>query len=91
MTAFSHKLIHSSITQSKASTSIRPQMTATFHTYRRLLHPTQYARSRWCVVQCTLLHCNNFWIYDSFDVCWFAKHCTISVFKMSRPTGFQKL
>jgi len=46
MTAFSHKLIHSSITQSKSSRSIRPQMTATFHTYRRLLHHTQYARSR---------------------------------------------
>jgi len=27
----------------------------------------------------------------AFDDCWFAKHCTISVFKMSRPTDFQKL
>ena len=56
MTAFSHKLIHNSITQSKAS---RPQMTAKFHT-GRLLHRTQYARSRWCVVHFTPLHCNNF-------------------------------
>jgi len=32
MTAFSHKLIHNSITQSNASRSIRLQMTATFHT-----------------------------------------------------------
>jgi len=55
MTVFSHKLIHNSTTQSKASRSIRPQMTATFHTYRRLLHHTEYARSRWCVVQFTPL------------------------------------
>jgi len=41
MTAFSHKLIHNSITRSKASRSIRPQMTAKFHTYGRLLHHTQ--------------------------------------------------
>ena len=34
--------------------------TAKFHTYGRLLHHTQYARSRWCVVQFTPLHCNNF-------------------------------
>jgi len=30
------------------------------------------------------------WIYDSFDDCWLAKHCSISVFEMSRPTDFQK-
>jgi len=60
MTAFSHKLLHNSIKQSKVSRSIRPQMAAMFHTYGRLLHHTQYARSRWCVVQCTPLHCNNF-------------------------------
>jgi len=50
MTAFSHKLIHNSTTQSKASRSTRPQMAATFHTYGRLLHHTRYARSRWCIV-----------------------------------------
>ena len=33
----------------------------------------------------------QFWIYNLFDDCWFTKHCTISVFKMSRPTDFQKL
>jgi len=33
--------------------------------------------------------CNTF--YDSFDDCWFAKHCSISVFKMSRPTDFQNV
>ena len=37
-----------------------PQMAATIHNYGRLLHHTQYARSRWCIVQCTPLHCNNF-------------------------------
>jgi len=31
------------------------------------------------------------WIYDAFDDRWFAKHCAISVFEMSRPTDFQKL
>jgi len=82
-------LFINSITQSKANRSMRPQMTATFHTYGPLLHHTQHARSRWCTVQCTPLHCNN-WIYGSFDDCWFAKHCTKSVFKISRPTGFQK-
>jgi len=35
-------------------------MAATFHTYGPLLHHTQYARSRWCIVLCTPLHCNNF-------------------------------
>ena len=30
-------------------------------------------------------------IYDSFEDCWFAKHCTISVIEMSRQTDFQKL
>jgi len=35
-------------------------MAATFHTYGRLLHHTQYARSRWCIVQCPPLHCNTF-------------------------------
>ena len=83
-------LFINSITQSKANRSMRPQMTATFHTYGPLLHHTQHARSRWCTVQCTPLHCNN-WIYGSFDDCWFAKHCTKSVFKISRPTGFQKV
>jgi len=34
-------------------------MAATFHTYGRLLHHTQYARSWWCIVRCTPLHCNN--------------------------------
>jgi len=33
--------------------------------------------------------CNTF--YDSFDDCWFAEHCSISVFKMSRPTDFQNV
>ena len=65
-------------------------MVATFHTYGRLLHHTQYARSRWFLY--TARRCTTqLWIYDSFDDCWFAKHCTISVFKMSRPTDFQKL
>jgi len=32
---------------------------ALFHTYGWLLHHTQYARSRWCVVHFTPLHCNN--------------------------------
>ena len=35
-------------------------MGSTFHTCGRLLHHTQYARSRWCFVHCTPLHCNNF-------------------------------
>ena len=35
-------------------------MAATFHTYGRLLHHTQYECSRWCIVQCPPLHCNNF-------------------------------
>jgi len=30
-------------------------------------------------------------IYDSFEDCWFAKHCTISIFEMSRQSDFQKL
>jgi len=60
MTAISHKLIHNSITQSKASRGIKPHMTSTFHTDGRLLHHTQYARSKWCIVQCTPLHCKNF-------------------------------
>jgi len=59
-TAFSHKLIRNSITQSKASRSTRPQMTAKLHTYGRLLHYTQHARSRWWIIQCTPLHCKNF-------------------------------
>jgi len=59
MTAFRHKLIHNSITQSKANRGIWPQMAAKFHTHVRLLHHTQYAHSRWCIVQCTPLHCNN--------------------------------
>jgi len=42
MTAFSHNLIHNSITQSKVNGSIRPQMTAMFHTYGRLLHHILY-------------------------------------------------
>jgi len=43
------------------STSMsRSVMAATFHTYVRLLHHTQYARSRWCIVQWPPLHCNNF-------------------------------
>ena len=50
MTSFSHKLIHNSITQSKASRSIRRQMTATFDTCGRLLRHTRYARSRWYIV-----------------------------------------
>jgi len=54
-----------------------------------LLHLTQYAHSRWYIVQYTSLQ--QLWIYDSFDDFWFAKHCTISVFKMSWPTDFQKL
>ena len=53
----SEKLIHNSITQSKASRSI---MAAMFRNYRRLLHHTQYARSRWCIVQCPPLYCNTF-------------------------------
>jgi len=43
-------------------------MQATFHNYRRLLHHTQYACSRWCIVHCTALQ--QLWIYDSFDVCF---------------------
>jgi len=31
-----------------------------FPTYWRLLRQTQHARSRWCIVQCTPLHCNDF-------------------------------
>ena len=31
----------------------------------------------------------QYWNYDSFDDCWFAKHCSISVYKMSRPTDFR--
>ena len=89
VTAFRHKLIHNSITQSKASRSIWRHIAASFHNSGRLLHHTQYARSRWCTVHCTPLQ--QLWIYDSFDDCWFAKHCTISVFKMSRQTDFQKL
>jgi len=30
-------------------------------------------------------------IYDSFDDCLFAKHCSISVFEISRPTDLQNL
>jgi len=50
---------------------------------------TQYARSRRCTVQCSLLQQPS--IYDSYDDCWFAEHWSISVFKMSRPTDFQNL
>jgi len=56
---------------------------------RGLLHHTQDARSRWCIVHCTRLQ--KLWIYDSFDDCWFAKHSSISVYKMSRPMDFQNL
>jgi len=35
-------------------------MAATSHTYGRLLHHTQHARSRWCIVQCPPLYCNTF-------------------------------
>jgi len=60
MTAFRHKLIHNSITHSKSSRGIWLQIAAKFHTYGRLLHHTQYAHSRSCIVQCMPLHCNNF-------------------------------
>jgi len=66
-----------------------PQMAATFHSYGRLLHHTQYARSRWCTVQCTPLHCNNSEV--TMDLMTVGLHCTISVFKMSKPMAFQKL
>jgi len=46
-------------------------MTTTFYTYGRLLHHTQYARSRWCIVQCTPLHCNNF----EFTIIWWLLVC----------------
>ena len=60
------------------------QMAATLHTYGWLLHHAvglytfkmMYFKMHAAALQ-------QFWIYDSFDDCWFATHCTISVFKMS--------
>ena len=60
MTAFRHKLIHNCITQSKASRSIIMAANGgNVPHLGRLLHHTQHARSRWCIVQCTPLHCNT--------------------------------
>jgi len=60
MTAFRHKLIHNSITQSKASRSTMAATGSNVPHLWRLLHHTQYAPSRWCIEHCTPLHCNNF-------------------------------
>ena len=90
-TVFKHKRIHNSITHSKVSRNIMAQMRATFHNYGRLLHHTQYAVCTFMMMYCILHAVPTTSIWGSFDDCWYAEHCTISVLKTSRPTDFQNL
>jgi len=87
--AFRHKRIHNCITQSKASRSIMAANAGNVLQLRAILTSHTIAPSRCCTVHCTPLQ--QLWIYDSFDDCWFAKQCSISIFKMSIPTDFQNL
>jgi len=89
MTAFRHKLIHNSTTQSKTSKTaasggnvphLRPIITS---------HTVCTDKMMYCTMHAAALQ--QFWIYYSFDDCWLGTHCKISVFEMSRPTEFQKL
>jgi len=59
---------------------------ATFHNYGRLLHHTQHAVCTFKLMYYVLHAVPTTSILDSFDDCWYAKHCTISVFKTSRQT-----
>ena len=88
-TAFRHKLIHNSITQSRTSKMAANGGTVP-HLWAIITSPTVCTfKMMCCAMHAAALQ--QLWIYDSFDDCWFAKHCTISVFEMSRPTDFQKL
>jgi len=91
MTAFRHKLIHNSITQSKASRSIMAANGSNVPHLRAII--TSHTVCTFKMMHCTLhaAALQQLWIYGSFADCWFARHCVISVFKMSRPTDFQKL
>jgi len=89
MTPFRHKLIHNSTTQSKTS-----KMAANGGNVPHLRaiitpHTVCTFKMMYCAIHAAALQ--QLRIYDSFDDCSFAKHCTISVFEMSRPTDFQKL
>jgi len=91
MTAFRHKLIHNCTTQSKASRGVMAANGGNVP-HRRAI-TTSHTACMFKMMCSTMLAAalQQLWIYDLFDDCWFAKHCTISVFKMSRPTDFQKL
>jgi len=88
MTAFRHKLIHNSITQSKASRSIMAASLDNVSHLRAIItsHTVCTFKMMYCTMHAAALQ--QLWIYDSFDDSWFAKHSSISVFKMSRPTDF---
>jgi len=77
-TALRHKRIHNCITQSKASRSTMAANAGNVPQLRAILTSHTIAPSRCCTVHCAPLQ--QLWIYDSFDDCWFAKHCGISVF-----------
>jgi len=91
VTAFRHKLIHNSITQSKASRCIMAANDGNVpHLWAIITsHTVCTFKMMYCTLHAAALQ--QLWIYGTFEDCWFAKHCTISVFKMSRPTDFQKL
>ena len=56
-----------------------------------ITHSMQYARSRWCTAYCTPLQQLRFWIHLMTVSMLNSEHCTISVFKTSRPTDFRNL
>jgi len=93
MTVFRHELIliHNSITQSKTSKSIMAANDGNVPHLRAIItsHTVCTFKMMYCTMHAAALQQPR--IYDSCDDCWFAKHCTISVFKMSRPTDFQIL
>ena len=55
--AFSHTSLQGGV---KCAAQTKVAVPAGMTRKKRLLHHTQYARSRWCIAQCTRLHCNNF-------------------------------
>jgi len=66
---------------------LNPALAATLHTYTAIItsHSMHVQDVLYNARRCTA----TTWIYDSFDDCWFAKHCTTSV--IWRPRDFQKL
>ena len=85
MTAFRHKPIHNSITQSKASISIMAANGGNVSHLRAIItsHTVCTFKMMYCAMHAAALQ--QLWICDSFDDCWFAQHWSITVFKMWRP------